>query len=121
MKRESDVRAWLKDVAGDRVFWIENKGGGTVGMGDALLAVGGKLVPLELKFDTFALRPAQRNVAQRMMDLGIQTYVLSGTADGRLWITTWTELLMKSGHIEPVTINAAEVKNWDDLERFVGG
>lgn len=52
MKNEGDVRDWVTKEFGERVFWIEQSSGSTVGFPDCLIAVGRNiLVPLELKYD----------------------------------------------------------------------
>jgi len=102
MRSEADVRKWLKakdPAAGDSLFWVEHRGGGTVGITDVFIADDGSLHPVELKFGgiitgirgtvngawwTVALRPGQVAFHRRAAKLNVRTSILVGSEWGDL-------------------------------------
>lgn len=80
-KTENAARKFLKQQAGERVFWIEQASGGTVGVPDAMVIVGDRLIPFELKAGKVDLkenvfewkvtiRPSQKRVGWAMWGFG---------------------------------------------------
>lgn len=143
MKSEADVRQWLKNVDpfnGNSLFWIEHRGGGTVGMVDVLVAVDGVLYPVELKFGGIKLgeggtsegfwrvklRPGQVAVHRRMAKLWVHSFILIGSELGNgVWIVDGGEAVkniqngtkMKSERIKDWISLATALKNGVGISR----
>lgn len=93
-KTESAARKFLKQQAGERVFWIEQASGGTVGVPDAMVIVGDRLIPFELKAGKVDLkenvfewkvtiRPSQKRVGWAMWGFGIKVWILVVDTKGK--------------------------------------
>jgi hypothetical protein len=99
---ERRLRRQFANAFPGQVFWVENGGGGTFGFPDALLAMDGHLVPIELKASYGMLRPVQKIVHLRLAEHGVPSFVLisegnkyrlihSGTADS-VWFVNMADL-----------------------------
>jgi hypothetical protein len=95
VENERKVRLWLRDRLGDRVLWIEHGAGGTVGLPDALVLLGGgRLMPVELKCDEMVgdqwaikMRREQLAVARQIVGHGGCIGVLVGDKiGGGVWL-----------------------------------
>ena len=119
IRKEGDVRNWLRKEVGERVFWIEPGAGSTVGFPDALVTKDGGLIPVELKAGRIrngiwidgkkrGLRPSQKIVMRKMWALGIRPLLIVGrlgTSDvGRV-----DTLAAISGEVPLV---------WEKIEKF---
>lgn len=91
-KSEDDVREWLRAASGGRVWWFENKRGGTFGFPDAMVVHEGRAVFLELKIieeGCLMAHPSQLNVVRELRAAGLGAAFLCGvkekkSPDGRL-------------------------------------
>lgn len=120
-KSEGDVRGWVRANAGRRVFWIEAARGGTDGLQDCLIVFDGRLVPVELKIGNqkrhhvdYALRSSQKQIAYRMSDLGVESFVLTG-------IRGTSELTVETGYgaAQCWVIGVPHITTWGEFEAFV--
>lgn len=75
-KQEDALRKKIKQHFKDRVLWIEPTRGSTFGLPDCLLAYNGILVPVELKFETEFLRPAQKAFVRLAESHRIMTLII---------------------------------------------
>ena len=83
-KAEADVRRWL-EARVSRVWWVENKRGGTFGFPDAIAVGKTALWFLELKLAvrsgaqiTIKARPAQMVVLRQLVGAGLNAGILFG-------------------------------------------
>lgn len=90
-KSEQDLRAWLRKKF-ERVWWIENKRGGTFGLPDCFVVCRGRAVFLELKLARLRkgtgwvidLAPAQRLAFLELRRAGVEVWIvaaLQGTSE----------------------------------------
>lgn len=104
MKDESEVRRWLKQhiaAKGRRVWWFENKVGGSMGFPDALVCIHARAVFLELKHVSLGGRgrevveaaPGQLRRLEELRAEGLDAWILCGSEDGMIKVTL--PLLMK--------------------------
>lgn len=85
-RTESDVRSWVRSRYGKSVWWVEHAAGGTIGFPDAVLAIDGRAVFVELKCSpvtidgrwTPTLRASQKAVGKSMAERGFKVLVLVG-------------------------------------------
>lgn len=99
-KSEGDVREWLRAASGGKVWWFENKRGGTFGFPDAMVVHEGRPVFLELKIAEewrFEAHPSQLNVVRDLRSAGLDSAFLCGvrgqrSLDGRLLLVMPDEL-----------------------------
>jgi len=117
------ARRWLKKHAGKQVFWVEQGAGGTVGFPDALLAVDGRLVPIELKHGDVVdgwwkpkLRPSQIAVARQMTGARITGFVLVANEHG-VWATQINIVLVCIAQDRHVAVR--EINSLSDLEQLI--
>jgi hypothetical protein len=98
IKSEGDVRQWVREEFTDRALWVEAKSGGTFGFPDCLLAVDGRLWPLELKYGQMIsgywhgdLRLQQARVGKILWENGLELHILVGSkSENVLWFTSFT-------------------------------
>ena len=105
---ENDVRRWVREEFPNEVLWIEHKSGGTPGLTDSLILIGGRLAPVELKFGLVTttgrwavhLRPAQLDVMRTIVRAGGRYFVLVGDTTG-LWLFTFgpEEVAVRNGTV----------------------
>jgi hypothetical protein len=107
-RSEADVRKWLRTNGGRRkLFWIEHRVGGTAGNLDCLVALNGKLIPIECKkgkwdrdgFELkYELRADQKQVIRRLTDNDIDSWVLVGELySERLWLRPGIDAVKNEG------------------------
>lgn len=97
---EGNVREWLRAASGGKVWWLENKRGGTFGFPDAMVVHEGRPVFLELKIaegGCIEAHPSQLNVVQGLRAAGLGAAFLCGVRshaahDGRLLLVMPDEL-----------------------------
>ena len=91
-KTEEGVRAWLKREA-DRVWWVENKRGGTFGFPDSVAWAGGALMFLELKLSeggVFKAAPAQINVLRQLNEANQPAWIVGGVKNtDEMWVASF--------------------------------
>ena len=88
---EDDVREWLRAASEGRVWWFENKRGGTFGFPDAMVVHEGRAVFLELKImegGCIMAHPSQLNVVRGLRAAGLGAAFLCGVKGG-----SWLRLL----------------------------
>jgi hypothetical protein len=86
-KSEDDVRKMIKKKA-HRVWWVENKRGGTEGFPDAVIAAMGRPIFAELKIAEryhlggwkMEIAPTQLNVLRDMRNSGFRAMIIAGIA-----------------------------------------
>ena len=79
-RSEGDVRRWLRKAA-SRVWWFENKRGGSFGFPDSMVIHLGRPVFVELKLEEcwhVEAHPSQLNVVQELRAAGAAAAFLAG-------------------------------------------
>lgn len=82
---EDDVREWLRVASEGRVWWFENKRGGTFGFPDAMVVHERRAVFLELKIiegGCMMAHPSQLNVVRELRAAGLHAALLGGVKGG---------------------------------------
>ena len=84
-RSEGDVRKWLQAASEGRVWWFENKRGGTFGFPDAMVVHEGRAMFLELKIiekGCVTANPSQLNVVRELRSVGLHAAFLCGLKGG---------------------------------------
>lgn len=103
---EGDVREWLREASGGKVWWFENKRGGTFGFPDAMVVHGGRPVFLELKIaegGCVEAHPSQLNVVRELRAVGLDAAFLCGVKSKRF--LAGRLLLVMPDELERVSAN----------------
>lgn len=83
---EGDLREWLRMASEGKVWWFENKRGGTFGFPDAMVVHEGRPVFLELKVaegGCVEAHPSQLNVVRELRMAGLDAAFVCGVRGER--------------------------------------
>lgn len=126
-KTEADLRRWVTDQGWGTVWWVENKGGGSFGFSDAVIARGGKAAFPELKLAkldrkgqmVITVRHKQRDFLRAMGKAGVPSGILAGVkGTDRVVRCMFQDLELKPMRDTGKLRTAAEyyIRSWADVE-----